>query len=72
MIILVCGLLSAYTLVVICRLLMEGVPDKLHQLKTPTGEPCTANDSSAPPFALSRTVLSSQRRERTWATSERG
>ena len=37
MIILVCGLGSAYTLVVICRLLMEGVPDKLNHFKTPTG-----------------------------------
>lgn len=37
MIILVCGLGSAYTLVVICRLLTEGVPDKLNHFKTPTG-----------------------------------
>ena len=42
MIIVVCGLFSAYTLVVICRLLMEGVPDKLNYFKTPTGTatPC--------------------------------
>lgn len=37
MIILVCGVGSAYTLVVICRILMEGVPDKLNHFKTPTG-----------------------------------
>jgi hypothetical protein len=46
MIIVVCGLFSAYTLVVICRLLMEGVPDKLNHFKTPTGTatPCMELD----------------------------
>lgn len=44
MMIVVCGLFSAYTLVVICRLLMEGVPDKLNHFKTPTGGPFESVD----------------------------
>ena len=43
-IILLCGLCSAYTLLVICRLLMEGMPDKKNY-KTPGG---AAEASSAP------------------------
>eukprot|EP00438_Fugacium_kawagutii_P033353 Skav204239 [mRNA] locus=scaffold1550:328596:331131:- [translate_table: standard] len=43
-IILVCGVGSAYTLVVICRILMEGVPDKLSHFKTPTGGPFESVD----------------------------
>ncbi|CAJ1441860.1 unnamed protein product, partial [Effrenium voratum] len=40
----VCGLFCAYTLVVICRICAEGVPDKVQNFKTPTGGPFESVD----------------------------